>query len=144
MVPGPVGGGGLISGTAIAVSGVSPETAVIAAEPEEADDAYRSLEAGRIIPSENPDTIADGLRTSLGDLTFGIIRKRVERIVTVSEEEIIGAMRFIWERMKIIVEPSSAVPLGAIFSKRIETAGKRIGVIVSGGNVDIGKLPWVD
>ena len=143
-VIGPVGGGGLICGTAIAVSGVLPETAVIAAEPEKADDAYRSLEAGRIIPSENPDTIADGLRTSLGDLTFGIIRKRVERIVTVSEEEIIRAMRFIWERMKIVVEPSSAVPLGAIFSNRIETAGKRIGVIVSGGNVDMGKLPWVD
>jgi len=144
IVTGPVGGGGLISGTAIAVSGVSPETAVIAAEPENADDAYRSFEAGRIIPAENPDTIADGLRTSLGDLTFGIIRKGVERIVTVSEEDIIKAMRFIWERMKIIVEPSSAVPLGAIFSKRIEIAGKRIGVILSGGNVDMGKLPWDD
>lgn len=144
IVTGPVGGGGLISGTAIAVSSVSPETAVIAAEPENADDAYRSLEAGRIIPSENPDTIADGLRTSLGDLTFGIIRKRVERIVTVSEEDIVKAMRFIWERMKIIVEPSSAVPLGAILGKRIETAGKKIGVMVSGGNVDMGKLPWID
>jgi len=144
VVTGPVGGGGLISGTAIAVSSVSPETAVIAAEPENADDAYRSFEAGRIIPSENPDTIADGLRTSLGDLTFGIIRKRVERIVTVSEEEIVRAMRLIWERMKIIVEPSSAVPLGAILGNQIETAGKRIGVILSGGNVDMGKLPWVD
>jgi threonine dehydratase len=144
IVTGPVGGGGLISGTVIAVSGISPETAVIAAEPEEADDAYRSLEAGRIIPVENPDTIADGLRTSLGDLTFGIIRKGVERIVTVSEEEIIRAMRLIWERMKIIVEPSSAVTLGALLSNRIETAGKRIGVILSGGNVDMGKLPWVD
>ncbi|MEE9612202.1 MAG: pyridoxal-phosphate dependent enzyme, partial [Desulfatiglandales bacterium] len=108
----PVGGGGLLGGTAIAVSAISPNTQVIAAEPERADDAYRSFRGGRIIPVNNPDTIADGLRTSLGDLTFPIIRKYVKEIVTVSEEEIIQAMRCIWERMKIIVEPSAAVPLG--------------------------------
>ncbi|MHC4396551.1 MAG: pyridoxal-phosphate dependent enzyme [Planctomycetota bacterium] len=144
IVMGPVGGGGLISGTAIAVSAVSPKTGIIAAEPENADDAYQSFEAGRIIPIDNPDTIADGLRTSLGDLTFPIIKRSVEKIVTTSEEQIITAMRFIWERMKIIVEPSSAVPLGALLSKQIESAGKRIGIILSGGNVDMSKLPWLD
>ena len=144
VVIGPVGGGGLISGVAIAVSAVSPKTVVIAAEPENADDAYQSFNAGRIIPVDNPDTIADGLRTSLGDLTFPIIKRGVERIVTVSEEDIMTAMRFIWERMKIIVEPSSAVPLGALLAERIEPTGKRIGIILSGGNVDMGKLPWLD
>lgn len=138
----PVGGGGLLSGTAIAVSAVSPKTSVIAAEPERADDAYRSFHAGRIIPSDNPDTIADGLRTSLGDLTFPIIRRYVKEIVTVSEEGIVRAMRSIWERMKIIVEPSAAVPLGALLTKRIGLSGKRIGIILSGGNVDLANLPW--
>ena len=142
VVMAPVGGGGLISGTAIAVSAVLPGGKVIGAEPEMADDAYQSLRAGKIIPIKNPDTIADGLRTMLGELTFPIIRKYVERIVTVSEEAIIEAMRLIWERMKIIVEPSSAVPLGALLSKREEIAGKRIGIILSGGNVDLTKLPW--
>lgn len=140
----PVGGGGLLGGTAIAVSAISPNTQVIAAEPERADDAYRSFRGGRIIPVNNPDTIADGLRTSLGDLTFPIIRKYVKEIVTVSEEGIIQAMRCIWERMKIIVEPSAAVPLGAILAKPIEFSGKRIGIIVSGGNVDLSNLPWID
>ena len=140
----PVGGGGLLSGTAIAVSALSPETYVIAAEPERADDAYRSFHAGRIIPSDNPDTIADGLRTSLGDLTFPIIRRYVKEIVTVNEEGIVEAMRLIWERMKIIVEPSAAVPLGALLSKHKELSGKRIGVILSGGNVDLENLPWID
>ena len=138
----PVGGGGLLSGTAIAVSGISPKTAVIAAEPERADDAYRSFHAGRIIPAENPDTIADGLRTSLGDLTFKIISKNVTDIVTVSEEAIVNAMRGIWERMKIIAEPSAAVPLGALMTKRRAIPGRRIGIILSGGNVDLARLPW--
>jgi len=142
VVMAPVSGGGLISGTAIAVSAVLPGGKVIGAEPEMADDAYQSLRAGKIIPIKNPDTIADGLRTMLGELTFPIIRKYVEKIVTVSEEAIIEAMRLIWERMKIIVEPSSAVPLGALLSKREEIAGKRIGIILSGGNVDLTKLPW--
>ena len=140
----PVGGGGLLSGTAITVSAISPKTKIIAAEPEGADDAYRSFHAERIIPSVNPDTIADGLLTSLGSLTFPIIKHYVNNIVTVTEEGIIHAMRTIWERMKIIVEPSAAVPLGAILTKRIPVSGKRIGIILSGGNVDLAKLPWND
>jgi threonine dehydratase len=139
----PVGGGGLLSGTAITVNAVSPRTRVIAAEPERADDAYRSFHEGRIIPSVNPDTIADGLLTSLGDLTFPVIRKNVADIVTVSEEAIVQAMRCIWERMKIIVEPSAAVPLGALMTKRSRIPDRRVGIIISGGNVDLGKLPWL-
>ena len=138
----PVGGGGLLSGTSIAVSAISPKTHVIGAEPERADDAYRSLHAGRIIPPTNPDTIADGLRTMLGDLTFPIIRRYVKNIVTVSEEGIVTAMHHVWERMKIIIEPSAAVPLGALLTKRTAVAGERIGIIVSGGNVDLENLPW--
>ena len=143
VVMAPVGGGGLLSGTAVAVTAVSPDTAVIAAEPERADDAYRSLQAGRIIPSDNPDTIADGLRTSLGSLTFPIIRRLVSDIVTVSEEAIVEAMRLVWERMKIIVEPSAAVTVGALLDGPTETRGKRIGIILSGGNVDLASLPWL-
>lgn len=142
MVMAPVGGGGLLSGTAISVSSISPKTEVIAAEPQGADDAYRSFHSGELIPSVNPDTIADGLLTSLGDKTFPVIRKYVKDIVTVTEEGIILAMRNIWERMKIIVETSAAVPLGAILTNRIEASGKRIGIILSGGNVDLEKLPW--
>lgn len=138
----PVGGGGLLSGTALTVSALSPKTQVIAAEPERANDAYRSFRAGRIIPSDNPDTIADGLRTSLGDLTFPLIRKHVRDIVTVSEEGIVTAMRLIWERMKIIAEPSAAVTLGALLTKPPQFSGKRIGIILSGGNVDLAQLPW--
>ena len=140
----PVGGGGLLSGTAVAVSTLSPKTQVIAAEPERANDAYRSFRAGRIIPSDNPDTIADGLRTSLGDLTFPLIRKHVRDIVTVSEEGIVTAMRLIWERMKIIAEPSAAVTLGALLTKAPQLSGKRIGIILSGGNVDLAQLPWIE
>jgi threonine dehydratase len=139
----PVGGGGLLSGTAIAVSAVSPTTLVIAAEPERADDAYRSFHARKLIPVENPDTIADGLRTSLGSLTFPIIRDHVSDIVTVSDEAIVAGMRYIWERMKIVVEPSAAVPLGAMLTNRGKFFGKRIGIILSGGNVDLDSLPWV-
>jgi threonine dehydratase len=144
MVMTPVGGGGLLSGTALAVSALSPNTQVIGVEPEKADDAYRSFYAGRIIPADNPVTIADGLRTSLGSLTFPIIRKRVKDILTVSEKDIISAMRLIWERMKIVVEPSAAVPLGALLARTRQFSGKRIGVILSGGNVDLGCLPWID
>jgi len=139
----PVGGGGLLSGTAIAVSAVSSQTHVIAAEPERADDAYRSFNARKLIPANNPDTIADGLLTSLGDLTFSIIIRYVKDIYTVSEDGIIQAMRYIWERMKIIVEPSAAVPLGALLAKPKHLLGKRVGVILSGGNVDLANLPWV-
>lgn len=140
----PVGGGGLLSGTAIAVGALSPKTHVIAAEPERADDAFRSFHAGKIIPVDNPDTIADGLRTSLGDLTFPIIKRHVKNVFTVSEEGIVKAMRTMWERMKIVVEPSAAVPLGVLLAERPEFAGKRIGVILSGGNVDLTNLPWMD
>ncbi len=144
IVMAPVGGGGLLSGTAIAVGALSPKTHVVAAEPEKADDAFRSFRAGKIIYADNPQTIADGLRTSLGDLTFPIIKRRVKDIFTVSEEGIVGAMRTIWERMKIIVEPSAAVPLGVLLDRRPEFSGKRIGVILSGGNVDLAHLPWMD
>jgi len=138
----PVGGGGLLSGTALTVAAIAPQADVIAAEPQGADDAYRSLQAGEIIPSINPHTIADGLLTSLGDLTFPIIREYVREIVTVSEADIVQAMRHIWERMKIVVEPSAAVPLGALLNRHPRFAGKRIGIILSGGNVDLTRLPW--
>ena len=138
----PVGGGGLLSGTALSAFYFSKETRVIAAEPEQADDAYRSFISGTFVPSVNPDTIADGLRTSLGNLTFPIIRKHVSSIVTVSEESIIRAMKFIWERMKVLIEPSSAVPFAAIMEYRIKVEGRRVGLIFSGGNVDLDNLPW--
>ena len=142
LVVAPVGGGGLVSGTAVAVSLVSPKTAVIAAEPERADDAYRSLKSGHLVPSVHPNTIADGLLTSLGDLTFPILQRHVKDIVLVSEEAIVEAMRCLWERMKILVEPSAAVPLGAVLSGRLEVGGRRVGIILSGGNVDLDRLPW--
>ena len=138
----PVGGGGLVSGTALTVRGLSPRSRVIAAEPEGADDAYRSFRAGHIIPSVNPQTIADGLLTSLGDKTFAIIRDCVDDIVTVEEADIIRAMRLIWERMKIIVEPSAAVPLGALLGRSVDVRGKRVAIILSGGNVDLARLPF--
>ncbi len=139
----PVGGGGLASGTGISVKSMFSETEVIGAEPTMADDAYRSFYGGKIFPSVNPQTIADGLLTSLGDKTYPIIRKFFNDIVLVDEDMIIEAMRLIWERMKIIIEPSSAVPLGAILSGKIDVKGKKIGIILSGGNVDMEKLPWL-
>lgn len=142
VVLAPVGGGGLVSGTALAVTALSPTTRVIAAEPAGADDAYRSLQEGHILPSLQPRTIADGLLTSLGELTFAIIQQHVAQIVTVSEEAIISAMRQVWERMKIIIEPSAAVPVGALLEKQVPLAGQRIGIILSGGNVDLDRLPW--
>lgn len=138
----PVGGGGLLSGTAIAATELKKNIRVIAGEPEMADDAYRSLQAGKIIPAQNPKTIADGLLTSLGDLTFPIIQQRVEQIVTVSEAGIVAAMKYVWERTKIIIEPSSAVAVGVLWERKINLSGLKIGIIVSGGNVDLGKLPW--
>ncbi len=140
----PVGGGGLLSGTALTTKYLSPGTRVIAAEPEMADDAYRSFYEGRLIPSNNPKTIADGLLTSLGSLTYPIIREYVDDIVTVSEEGIIKAMRLIWERMKIVIEPSSAVPLAAVLENKIDIKGKTVGIILSGGNVDLDGLPWLE
>lgn len=143
VVMAPVGGGGLLSGTAITTHALAPDARVIAAEPCGADDAARSLEAGHIIPSENPDTIADGLLTSLGKINFPIIQKNVESIWTVDDHEIIPAMRLIWERMKIIIEPSSAVCLAAVLKHPNEVAGQKIGIIISGGNVDLDHLPWL-
>lgn len=143
IVVAPVGGGGLISGTAIALSAVSPKTRLFGAEPKNADDAYRSFLSGKRMPSNNPNTIADGLRTSLGDLTFPIIRRYVTSIITVTEDMIVSSMRLIWERMKIIVEPSSAVALGALFTQPEEFSGKRVGILISGGNVDLDRLPWL-
>ncbi len=138
----PVGGGGLLSGTALSVKALSPSTKVIAAEPSGADDAYRSFKAGYIIPSIQPKTIADGLLTSLGEINFVIISKNVDDIVTVSEESIVKAMRMVWERMKLIIEPSSAVPLAAILENKEAFSNQRIGIILSGGNVDLGNLPF--
>jgi threonine dehydratase len=140
----PVGGGGLLSGTSIAATEIRPGIRVIAAEPEMADDAYRSIQAGEIIPSLHPKTIADGLLTSLGTLTYPVIRARVEQIVTVSEQGIIDAMKFIWERAKIIIEPSAAVAVGVLWEKKIDLSGLKVGVILSGGNVDLEKLPWME
>lgn len=138
----PVGGGGLLSGTALAASYFSPETEVYGGEPENADDARRSFEAKRLIPAENPETVADGLLTSLGTLTFSIILGHVRGIGTCTEESIVYAMRTLWERMKIVVEPSAAVPLACILENPGPWRGRRIGIIVSGGNVDLDRLPW--
>jgi threonine dehydratase len=138
----PVGGGGLLSGTSIAAKGLKPNIRVIGAEPEMADDAYRSLKESNIVPSNNPKTLADGLLTSLGELTFPIIRQNVEQIVTVSEQGIIDSMKYIWERTKIIIEPSAAVAVAVLWEKKIDLSGLKISVILSGGNVDLNKLPW--
>ena len=137
IVIAPVGGGGLISGTAIAVKHLRPQCRVIAAEPANADDAARSFRSGNIEPVATTTTIADGLRTSLGELTFAVIRRHVDDVVTVSEESIIAAMRQVWERMKIIIEPSCAVPLAAILEGKVEVRGRRVGIIITGGNVDL-------
>ncbi|MFW9821539.1 MAG: pyridoxal-phosphate dependent enzyme [Candidatus Thorarchaeota archaeon] len=133
----PLGGGGLLSGTALATKSLCPAAQVIGVEPELADDAFQSIKAGYIIPSKYPNTIADGLRTSICERTYDIIRKFVDQILTVSENEIINAMRFLWQRMKIVVEPSGAVPLAALLSKKVDQKNRRIGIIVSGGNIDI-------
>lgn len=138
----PVGGGGLLSGTAITATELKKGIRVIAGEPEMADDAFRSMREGVIIPSINPKTVADGLLTSLGTLTFPIIQQRVEQIVTVSEAGIIETMKYIWERAKIVIEPSSAVAVGVLWEGKIDLSGMKVGVILSGGNVDLEKLPW--
>ena len=142
VVMAPVGGGGLLSGTSLATAALAPKARIIAAEPRGADDAARSLAAGHIIPSVDPDTVADGLLTSLGTLNFPIIQKHVTAIWTVADEQILAALRLTWERMKILIEPSSAVCLGAALDHRDELAGRRVGIILSGGNVDLERLPW--
>ncbi len=138
----PVGGGGLISGTALAAYFFGNNIKVIACEPKGADDAYRSMKAGSIIPSVNPLTIADGLLTSLGKRNFPIIQEYVDDIVTVSEDAIVEAMRLIYERMKIVIEPSSAVPLAALIEDRVDVRNKNVGIIISGGNVDLAKISF--
>jgi len=138
----PVGGGGLLSGAGLAARFFSENTRVLGCEPAEADDAYRSLKAGKLIPLKSTTTIADGLRTSLGDVTFRYISELVDEIMLCTEEQIIQAMRLIWERMKIIVEPSCAVPLACALRNPKKFAGKRLGVVLSGGNVDLANLPF--
>jgi len=138
----PVGGGGLLSGTAIASHAIKPDILVYGAEPQGADDAQRSLAAGHVVPQENPRTIADGLRTSLGDKTFAVLSRRVRAIATASEDAIVDAMRLMWEKMKIVVEPSSAVPLACLLERSVDVHGSKVGIIVTGGNVDLDRLPW--
>jgi threonine dehydratase len=138
----PIGGGGLLAGTAVAAKSIRPNIKVIAVEPVNADDAAQSLRAGRVIQTEKKFTIADGLRTNVGEPNFAIIKRYVDDIVTVSEEAIISAMRTIWETMKIIIEPSAAVPFAAIQEGKIGVTGKRVGIILTGGNVDLSSLPW--
>lgn len=138
----PVGGGGLLSGTSLLANYLSPKTKVIGCEPEGADDAYRSFRDGKIYPSENPDTICDGLLTSLGEKTFEVIRKYVDEIITVDDESNIEAMRLVWERMKVIIESSSAVPLAVVLNNKNKFKDKLVGIILSGGNVDLNKLPF--
>lgn len=138
----PVGGGGLLSGTAISTKALLQNAEIYGAEPKEADDAKKSFDSGHIVPSIAPKTIADGLLTSLGDLTFAVIKQNVKEILTVTEEEIISAMRLVWERMKIIIEPSSAVALASVIKNKELFAGKRVGIIFSGGNVNLTNLPF--
>jgi len=142
IIVAPVGGGGLISGTALSAMAFGNNCKVIGAEPFNVDDAYRSLESGSIEQNTTIDTIADGLKTSLGDITFNIINNHVEKIIRVTEKEIIEAMQLIWERMKIIIEPSSAVALAAILKSKTDFAHKKVGIILSGGNVDLLNLPF--
>ena len=142
MIVCPVSGGGLLGGTLLAAKGINSKIIVYGAEPSEADDAYRSLKSGKIETNKSIDTICDGLRAQLGTVPFPIIQEFVDGIITVTEEEIISAMRMIWERMKIIVEPSSAITLGGLLKKPAIFKGKRVGLIISGGNVDLEKLPW--
>jgi len=137
LILAPVGGGGLLSGTLIAAAHLAPDARVIGCEPAGADDASRSLREGRRITDFTPKTIADGLRTPLGENTFAILREHVDRIVPVSEEEIVTAMRTVWERMKILIEPSSAVAVAPLLGRTIDAKGQRVGVILSGGNVDV-------
>jgi threonine dehydratase len=139
----PIGGGGMISGTCLTLSAIAPKVQIFAAEPKQADDALRSLRAGHIIADDAPDTVADGLKVPLKDLTWHFVKSRVTDILTASEQEIIDAMRLTWARMKIVIEPSCAVPLATILKNADVFRGRRVGVIITGGNVDLDKLPWM-
>jgi threonine dehydratase len=138
----PLGGGGLLSGSAIAARGMKPGILVFGAEPAGADDGARSLAAGHIIPQTDPRTIADGLRSSLGDKTFAVLSTKVDAVATVSEAAIVAAMRMTWEKLKLVVEPSAAVPIAALLERALPVSGLDVGVILSGGNVDLERLPW--
>ena len=138
----PVSGGGLLGGTLCSAKEMSPEIVVYGAEPAEADDAYRSLEKGEIQCNETSNTICDGLRAQIGTITFQIIQRKADGIMTVSEGDIIDSMRMIWERMKIIVEPSSSITLAAVINNKDLFAGKKVGLILSGGNVELDQIPW--
>ncbi|HEY3859125.1 MAG TPA: pyridoxal-phosphate dependent enzyme [Gammaproteobacteria bacterium] len=142
LVLAPLGGGGLLSGTAVATRAVAPKAKVIGVEPLGADDAWRSLKAGRIEPVAHPDTVADGLRATIGPLTFAVLRVEIDEVVRVEEQDILDAMRYVWERMKIVVEPSAAVPLAALRRGLVPVRGRRAGIILSGGNVDLDQLKW--
>ncbi len=139
----PIGGGGMISGTCLTLSNIAPHVEIFAAEPERADDAYRSFKAGHIIADDAPDTVADGLKVPLKELTWHFVQAHVTDILTASDPEIVDAMKLIWKRMKIVMEPSSAVPLATILKNPDRFRGKRVGVIVTGGNVDLDRLPWM-
>ena len=143
MIVAPIGGGGMISGTCLTLSNIAPDVQIIASEPEQADDAYRSFKAGHIIADDAPVTVADGLKVPLKDLTWHFVSNHVSEIFTASEQEIIDAMKLTWQRMKIVMEPSCAVPLAAIIKNKEFFKGKRVGVVVTGGNVDLDKLPWM-
>jgi threonine dehydratase len=143
VVMAPIGGGGMISGTCLTLSNLAPEVQIIAAEPERADDAYRSFKAGYIIADDAPKTIADGLLVPLKDLTWHFVSKHVTDILTASEEDIIHAMKLTWKHLRIVMEASSAVPLATILKNKDRFAGKRVGIIITGGNVDLDILPWL-
>jgi threonine dehydratase len=142
IIVAPVGGGGLISGTAVAATSIKPGIRVIGSEPAGADDASRSFKAGKLIPITQANTIADGLRSSTSDRTFAEIRSHVSDIVTVTEDSIVAAMRAVWEVLKIVIEPSGAVSYAAIVENKIDVRGKRVGIILTGGNLDLDRLPW--
>ena len=142
VIVSPVSGGGLLSGTLLSSKPLKDDIQVFGAEPAEADDAYRSLKLGKIVPNETINTICDGLRAQIGGLTFPVISDLVDDIITVTEEEIIDSMRMIWERLKMIVEPSSSITLGAVLKNKDKFNGKKVGLIISGGNVDLDHLPW--
>ena len=139
----PIGGGGMISGTCLALSALAPRMEIFAAEPAQADDAYRSFRAGRLVADDAPETVADGLKVPLKPLTWHFVQRYVSDILTASDPEIVDAMKLTWQRMKIVIEPSCAVPLATILRNRDRFAGKRVGVILTGGNVDLDSLPWI-
>ncbi|HET7175620.1 MAG TPA: pyridoxal-phosphate dependent enzyme [Gammaproteobacteria bacterium] len=142
VVLAPLGGGGLLSGTAVATRALRPKAKVFGAEPLGADDAWRSLAAGHIVPVAHPDTVADGLRATIGPLTFTVIRSEVDAVLRVDDADTVAAMRYVWENMKLVIEPSAAVPVATLRAGLAEVRGKRVGIILSGGNLDLDHLPW--